>query len=149
MSKEEDFYKKIRTEISDWIAANISEKKYWSDFLLLVLDVFYLLMKLSLDKEFPVNKKLKLAALIAYFISPIDLMPELILGPIGFLDDLVASAYVLNEIINDENTQLVKKHWAGDKDILYVIKNIIANADHLVGEKIINKLKQKFSPKSK
>ncbi|PJA95931.1 MAG: hypothetical protein CO129_09165 [Ignavibacteriales bacterium CG_4_9_14_3_um_filter_34_10] len=149
MSKEEDFYKKIRTEISDWIAANISEKKYWSDFLLLVPDVFYLLMKLSLDKEFPVNKKLKLAALIAYFISPIDLMPELILGPIGFLDDLVASAYVLNEIINDENTQLVKKHWAGDKDILYVIKNIIANADHLVGEKIINKLKQKFSPKSK
>jgi len=149
MSKEEDFYKKIRTEISDWIAANISEKKYLSDFLLLVPDVFYLLMKLSLDKEFPVNKKLKLAALIAYFISPIDLMPELILGPIGFLDDLVASAYVLNEIINDENTQLVKKHWAGDKDILYVIKNIIANADHLVGEKIINKLKQKFSPKSK
>jgi uncharacterized membrane protein YkvA (DUF1232 family) len=147
MSKEEDFYRKIRTEISDWIAANISEKKYWADFILLVPDIFYLLMKLSLDKEFPVSKKLKLAALIAYFISPIDLMPELILGPIGYLDDLVASAYVLNEIINDENAQLIKKHWAGDKDILYVIKNIIANADHLVGQKIITQLKRKFSSK--
>ncbi|GAB4134282.1 MAG: hypothetical protein Fur0015_07400 [Ignavibacteriales bacterium] len=147
MTKEEDFYKKIRAEISKWIKDNISEKKYWTDFILLAPDIFHLLVKLSTDNDFPTEKKVKLLALIAYFISPIDLMPELFLGPIGFLDDIVASAYVLNDLINNTNPQLVKKHWAGEEDILFVIKNIIANADHLVGEKILSKLKKKFSSK--
>lgn len=147
MTKEEDFYKKIRVDVSKWIKDNISEKKYWSDFILLAPDIFHLLFKLSTDSEFPKDKKVKLLALIAYFISPIDLMPELLLGPIGFLDDVVASAYVLNDLINNTNPQLVKKHWAGERDILFIIKNIIANADHLVGDKILSKLKKKFNSK--
>lgn len=37
---------------------------------------------------------------IAYIASPIDLIPEGLLGPLGFADDAALVAYLLKRIIN-------------------------------------------------
>lgn len=37
---------------------------------------------------------------IAYIVSPIDLIPEGLLGPLGFADDAALVAYLLKRIIN-------------------------------------------------
>ena len=79
------------------------------------------------------KEKAKLAAVVAYFISPIDLLPEMILGPTGFLDDIVLSAYALNSIVNKTNRHVVQKHWAGDEDVLHVIQQILHHADRMLG----------------
>ena len=46
----------------------------------------------------PVRKLIPLAA-IAYFLSPIDLLPELALGPIGMIDDVGLLILALNAFI--------------------------------------------------
>ena len=143
-SEEQDFYKRIRKKVNDWLETNAGNNKQWSEYILLAPDLFHLLTKLSMDKEIPESKKVKLLAVIAYFISPIDLLPEALLGPIGFLDDIALSAYVLNDIINNVDPKIVTRNWAGDKDILVLVKTILANASNFLGSKILRKIKNRI-----
>ncbi|MFH1196973.1 MAG: DUF1232 domain-containing protein [bacterium] len=139
--KHKDFYLKLRKEIKEWVNKNIDKKNVWSDYILIAPDMFHLLVKLTLDKDVPASKKVKLAVVIAYFISPIDLLPEAILGPMGYLDDVALAAYILNEMIIDLDPQIVKRNWAGEHDILILIKNIVSHASHMLGGKLWQRLK--------
>ena len=142
--KEEKFYAKLRNKTSAWLESNTKVSDKWKEFIFIVPDIFYLLTKLIRDPDVPQSKKIKLASVIAYFISPMDLLPEAILGPIGYLDDVALAAYILNDLINTIDPQIVKRNWIGSVDILYLIKNILANADNIIGKGIWNKLKARF-----
>ena len=74
------FYKKIRKDVKHWVNDNLDKENKWVDYILAAPDLFHLLCKLTADSEIPSNKKIKLVAGIAYFISPIDLLPELFLS---------------------------------------------------------------------
>jgi uncharacterized membrane protein YkvA (DUF1232 family) len=141
--KEEKFYLKLRKNITTWLddSANLNYK--WREYLMIAPDIFYLLVKLVQDPDVPQSKKLKLVAAIAYFISPIDVIPEAIVGPIGYLDDLGIAAYVLNDLINYIDPQIIKRNWVGDVDILYLIKKILINIDKIIGKGIWDKVKGK------
>ena len=141
-SEKADFYQNLRTKIKKWVDKN--PEYQWSEILLLAPDLFHLLCKLAADKDVPVSEKAKLAGVIAYFISPVDLVPEVLLGPVGYLDDIALAAYVLNSIINKTDPQIIRRHWAGQEDILMTIKNILAVADEMVGSGLMKKLKKRF-----
>ncbi len=141
---QQDFYKELRKNVKTWINKNLDTENKWSDYVLAAPDLFHLLCKLSVDKDVPSKKKIKLIAGIAYFISPIDLLPEAFLGPIGYLDDIAVSAYILNDLVNDVDPQIVRKHWAGEKDILDLIKTILANADKMIGGILWKKIRKRF-----
>jgi uncharacterized membrane protein YkvA (DUF1232 family) len=142
--KQQDFYKKLRNDVKTWINKNLDKKNEWSDHILIAPDIFHLMCKLSVDKDVPTGKKVKLVAGIAYFISPIDLLPEGLIGPIGYLDDIALAAYVLNDLINEIDPQIVRKNWAGEQDILDLIKTILANADKMIGGKLWQKIRKRF-----
>ena len=141
-AKEMDFYRKLRIKIVNWIDTETGNKNKWADYIMLVPDFFYLLVRLSMDKAVSLDDKAKLALAIAYFISPIDLMPEAILGPIGYLDDLAIAAYVLNNIINNNSPEIIQKHWVGDGDVLLLIKGVLAKADEMIGSGLWGKIKK-------
>lgn len=143
--REEKFYNKLRSSIVNWLDKKANFDYRWREYLLVVPDIFYLLVKLVQDPEVPDSKKLKLVGAIAYFISPIDLLPEAILGPIGYLDDLGVAVYILNDLLNTIDPQIVKRHWLGDIDILYLIKNILENIDKMIGKGLWDKIKGKIN----
>ncbi len=142
--RQSDFYKKIRKDVKVWLHNNADKNDQWSEYLLAAPDLFHLLYKLSVDKDIPSKKKVKLFAGIAYFISPIDLFPEALFGPIGYLDDISVAAYVLNDIVNEIDPQIVRRHWAGEQDILDLVKSILANADKMIGSKLWKKIRKRF-----
>jgi len=144
--KYDDFYKKIRKQIADFLETK--DFKY-SDILLLAPDFFHLLVKLSLDPRVPREKKIKLVAAIAYFISPIDFIPEAILGPIGYMDDLAITAWVLNDFINTGDMDILYEHWAGEGDVMAKIQNVLTVADKYMGQGLWERLKHKFQEESK
>ena len=144
VSKEYDFYRNLRRKIKDWVLNKNGANNKWAEYILLAPDLFYLLYKLALDKDVLVADKVKLAAAIAYFISPIDLVPEALLGPVGYIDDIALAAYVLNSIINHTDPELIRKHWAGEEDVLEVIQRILKLADQMLGSGLWNRLKAKF-----
>ncbi len=144
VSKEYDFYRNLRRKIKDWVLNKNDANNKWAEYILLAPDLFYLLYKLALDKDVLVADKVKLAAAIAYFISPIDLVPEALLGPVGYIDDVALAAYVLNLIINHTKPELIRKHWSGEGDVLEVIQRILKLADQMLGSGLWNRLKAKF-----
>jgi len=142
--RQSDFYQKIRKDVKQWVNDNLDKENKWVDYILAAPDLFHLLCKLTADSEIPSNKKLKLVAGIAYFISPIDLLPEAFLGPVGYLDDIAVAAFILNDLINEVDPQIVRKHWAGEQDVLVLIKTILANADKMIGRKMWQKIRKRF-----
>lgn len=139
--KYEDFYKKLRKQIDEYLARKNFE---YADLLLLVPDFFHLLYKLMRDPRVPGDKKLKFAAVLAYFLTPFDLLPEAVLGPIGYMDDLALAAYALNDFINQGDMDIVYEHWAGRGDVLASIQNILTVADHYLGKGLWNRIKRNF-----
>jgi uncharacterized membrane protein YkvA (DUF1232 family) len=139
-----DFYQTLRNKFKDWQQTDAGQKHKYAEFLMFAPDLFHLMCKLSIDPDVSVKDKAKLAGAIAYFVSPIDLVPEGLVGPIGYIDDIAIAAYVLNGIINNTDPEVLKKHWAGEGDVLENIKNILKVADEMVGSGLWKKLKGMF-----
>ena len=138
-----DFYRQMRESIWTWLKGQGVNYQF-ADYLLAAPDLFYLLCKLAIDNEVPVSEKAQLAAAIVYFISPFDLIPETLLGPLGYIDDIAVAAFVLNNLINKTNPEIVRRHWAGDKDILDLIQQIIRVADEMIGSGLWAKIRKSF-----
>src|SRR5690554_3756758 len=119
--KQQDFYQGFRSKIRSWLEEKGRHYKY-ADVLLVGPDLFHLLCRLIADPRVSVTEKAKLAATIAYFISPIDLLPEGLMGPIGYVDDIALSAYVLNGLLKSTGPEILQEHWAGEGDVLQVIE---------------------------
>jgi uncharacterized membrane protein YkvA (DUF1232 family) len=137
-----DYYQRLRTQVRDWLETDEGGHHRWAEFLLLAPDLFHLLWKLSGDPEVRVSDKAKLAGALAYFISPLDLMPEALLGPVGYLDDIALAAYVLNGMLNHTDPQVLRRHWAGEGDVLDNIRKILAAADKMLSSKVLARLKR-------
>ncbi|MGE5412085.1 MAG: YkvA family protein [Clostridiales bacterium] len=144
-TKQKDFYQKLRVQIKNWAQDKAGGNERWSDYVMLAPDLFHLLCRLSLDPEVPLSSKLKVGAAIAYFISPLDFIPELFFGPVGYLDDIAVSAFVLDQLVNNVSPQLLTKHWAGDKDILMIVRSILFNANQIIGSGLWRKIRKKFA----
>src|SRR4030066_2508903 len=140
--QKKDFYQKLRADIKKWLDEKKTTDNRWAEYILLAPDFFHLLTKLTLDPDVPASKKVKLAGIIAYFISPLDFLPEMFLGPVGYLDDIALTAYILHDIINEVDPKIVQRNWAGDRDILNLTKTIIANVNNIIGSGVWKKLKR-------
>ena len=138
-----DFYQQMRDSIRIWLKGKGVNYQF-ADYLLAAPDLFHLLCKLAIDKEVPVSEKAKLAGAIVYFISPVDLLPEALIGSLGYTDDVAMAALVLNSLINKTNPEIVRRHWAGDKDILDLIQQILQVADEMVGSGLWKKIRKGF-----
>lgn len=145
--KQLDRYQRIRFKVQRGLRSERVQKrlgKYGhqaAELIALAPDMFHLMCKLTLDKRVPIKEKAKLGFAIAYFASPIDLIPVTLTGPIGFLDDLALSAYVLNSLLNQVDADIVREHWAGEQDILTVLQDISSWADSFLSTSVFDKLR--------
>jgi uncharacterized membrane protein YkvA (DUF1232 family) len=141
--KHADFYQSLRARISTWLAKQGEGYRY-AQLLLVAPDLFHLLCRLALDKRVPPAEKAKLAGAIAYFVSPFDLIPEILLGPAGLLDDIAVAAFALNSVINAGQGEIAKELWAGDGDVLALVQHIVSTADEMLGAGVWRKLRAFF-----
>jgi uncharacterized membrane protein YkvA (DUF1232 family) len=109
--------------------------------LLLVPDVFMLLVRLSLDRDVPGSARALIGGTLAYFVLPIDLFPEALLGGIGFMDDVVLAAAVLAQAFSGELEPYARRHWSGSEDLRVVLRDLTKTAHSLLGENLYNKIK--------
>jgi uncharacterized membrane protein YkvA (DUF1232 family) len=139
-SKEEQFYHKLRKTIKIWVGGDKSRAGQYADYILAGPDLFMLMVRLAQDERVSQADKVKLGGAVAYFINPLDLMPEAILGPAGLLDDIALAALVLHEILENTDPSAIREHWEGDAEILDLIRRILASADAMVGGPILRRI---------
>lgn len=110
--------------------------------LLLVPDVFILLVRLALDKNVPGSTRALIGGALAYFILPVDLLPEAILGGAGFMDDLVLATAVLAQAFGGDLEPYARRHWSGSEDLRVVLKDITEAAQSLLGQNLYDRLRR-------
>ncbi len=139
-SKETRFYNRLRKTVRVWAGGDKSKASQYADFVMAGPDLFMLLVRLSRDDRVRQTDRAKLAGAVAYFINPLDFVPELLLGPAGLVDDVALSAFVLHDVLENTDPAVVREHWEGDADILDLIRRILAVADKMVGGPIWRRL---------
>ena len=97
-----------------------------ADLLLLLPDLTVLLLRLLRDDRVPLAHKAVAVAGVAYVLSPLDLVPSLLLGPVGLVDDLMIVAACLSGILNRVHPDVVRSHWSGQGDALEAIERVTA-----------------------
>lgn len=136
------FYDRLR----DRIAATVERRggrlgRPVADALLLVPDVFMLLVRLALDREVPTQTRTLIGGALAYFVLPFDLLPEAMVGPVGFLDDLVLAVAVLTQAMGAGLDDRVRRHWSGSDDVRRVLQDIARTSSSLLGEDLFGRLR--------
>ncbi|MGC0236271.1 YkvA family protein [Arthrobacter nitrophenolicus] len=90
------------------------------DALRLLPDLLRLIRRLAGDRTVAVGVRIRLVLLLAYLLSPIDLVPDFI-PVIGYADDAVIVALVLRSVIKRAGEDAVRRHWPGSPAGLDII----------------------------
>jgi uncharacterized membrane protein YkvA (DUF1232 family) len=143
----QDFYQKIRKEMRDWLESKAGKSHTAAEYLMMVPDVFHLLVRLILDKDVNKGEKAKLGAAVTYFVSPLDFFPEVIFGPAAYADDLALALYVIHSLVNTSNEAILRRNWAGEKDILDVARSVVKSSYDLLGSNILKDKLRGMLPK--
>ena len=132
--REQRLYDRLRTRVAK--IPEPGQGSGMSDILLLLPDFTVLLARLLRDPR--VSRRSKLIALfgIGYVLSPIDLLPALLLGPIGLLDDVVVVTAALSRLINHVHPDVVRAAWPGQGDALEAIQRSASWCERFLGRKL-------------
>ena len=90
------------------------------DALRLLPDLLRLLRRLLADRTLAMGLRIRLALLLAYLLSPIDLVPDFV-PVIGYADDVIIVALVLRSVFARAGADTLQKHWPGTPEGLQLI----------------------------
>jgi uncharacterized membrane protein YkvA (DUF1232 family) len=90
----------------------------------LIPDLVRLVRSLLADPTTPRSAKVGLGGLLAYLISPIDLVPDFI-PVIGSLDDIVILALVLRWAGRRVGAESLQMHWTGSTEGFAILRRLL------------------------
>ncbi len=134
------YYDRLRARIHNWTRKRVGSPA--STVLLAGPDLFVFLSRLVRDGRVPSGDKVKLAAVLAYFIAPLDILPEMLLGPFGYVDDVVLAAYILETFVNGQPQALVTDHWPGTERAMTVIQRVLRLGKTVLGGTLWQRLRR-------
>ena len=121
--RERRLYDRLRERL---VPARSSAATGARDVLLFLPDLTVLLARLLRDARVPLVEKAIALGGVAYVFSPLDLLPALVIGPIGLLDDLFVVAACLSRLLNHVHPDVVRANWSGQGDALEIIQSTTA-----------------------
>jgi uncharacterized membrane protein YkvA (DUF1232 family) len=89
----------------------------------IVPDALRLVRRLAADKNLPRGVRIRLWCLLAYLVSPIDLVPDFI-PVVGYADDAIILSLVLRSVIKRAGVDAVRAHWPGTPDGLATLSRL-------------------------
>lgn len=93
------------------------------DALRLLPDLLRVIRRLAADKTVSPGVRVKLILLLAYLLSPLDLVPDF-LPDIGYADDAIIVAVVLRSVIRSAGPAPLRRHWPGTPAGLLIIERL-------------------------
>ncbi|UZX04805.1 DUF1232 domain-containing protein [Arthrobacter sp. CDRTa11] len=75
-------------------------------------DLLRLIRRLAEDRTLALGIRVRLVLLLAYLLSPIDLVPDFI-PVIGYADDAIIVAMVLRSVLRRAGPDALGRHWPG------------------------------------
>jgi len=104
-------------------------RRTWSEMAreaaLLLPNVAKLFARLIADSRVSTRRKILVAAVLVYIVSPVDLIPDFVIG-VGHLDDIVLASLALNHLIEGTDEAVILEHWDGSIDGLDLVRSVFA-----------------------
>lgn len=93
----------------------------------LIPDVLRLLRSIIVDRSAPPDVRLILVGLVAWIVSPIDLIPEFIpvLGP---LDDVVVAIVAMRYVRRRVGVESLRNRWSGTDDGFSLLLRVLGSS---------------------
>jgi uncharacterized membrane protein YkvA (DUF1232 family) len=98
---------------------------------MLLPNVVKLLTRLMRDSRVSMRRKAFIGAVLVYVISPIDLIPDFVIG-IGRLDDLVLVSLAVDHLMSGTDEEIVREHWDGTEDGLDLVRSAFGWAASII-----------------
>jgi len=117
-------------------------EKVLQEALLLIPNFLKLLYRLLQDEAISTADKALLAATVAYVLSPLDFLPDM-LPFLGQVDDVLLVALVLKRLMDSVSHDVLEEYWDGDERLLVWIEKVISLSRYVVPPKIYNRLVKK------
>ncbi|WP_456600563.1 DUF1232 domain-containing protein [Blastococcus sp. SYSU DS0616] len=93
------------------------------DGLRLLPDVVRLVRRLAADRTLPAALRVRLWLLLAYLLSPVDLVPDVV-PVLGQADDVVVVAWALRSVVRRAGDDALVRHWPGEPAGLQVVRRL-------------------------
>lgn len=103
--------------------------------LMLIPDFLKLLYRLFRDARVPLAEKALLIGTIAYVVSPLDFIPDVI-PFVGQVDDLYLISLVILRMLNRTSEDVLREHWDGGGDLVLVVDRISRAAQYVLPKKV-------------
>jgi uncharacterized membrane protein YkvA (DUF1232 family) len=128
------------TEKRDRLVENVPDKyQKVFEYALMLPDIITLMYRLFKDKRVKLDIKIRVAAILAYLASPIDIMPDFI-PMVGKVDDVAIAFFGLNSIINDIPEEIILQNWQGKDNIIVTAREAVNYISVAVGSENVSKL---------
>ena len=138
-AREQRLYDRLRAQIRPVVPGAHSDLR---DVLLAFPDLVMLLLRLVRDVRVkPGDKALALFG-VAYVLSPLDLLPVWLFGPLGALDDVLVVAATLSRLVNHVHPDVVRAHWSGQGDALALIHRATDWSERQFGKRLRGALRR-------
>jgi uncharacterized membrane protein YkvA (DUF1232 family) len=105
--------------------------------LMLIPNFLKLLFRLFKDSRVPLAEKALLIGVIAYVLSPLDLIPDLV-PFVGQVDDLYLIALVVLRLLTRTSDSVLREHWDGRGDLAATVGSIDRAARYILPKRIRN-----------
>ncbi len=92
---------------------------------LIVPHLGVLLFRLLRDPRVPLRRKLVAGAAAAYFVAPIDVVPDFV-PFVGGVDDLVFVGLAVHHLLQGVPEEVQRAYWEGSEDTFDVVKALAA-----------------------
>lgn len=99
-------------------------------------DLYKLLCSCLNYEEVNSDLRLSISAAIAYYVVPMDIIPETIYGPYGYIDDIYITVFVLRKIAHELGYEFLQKLWENDEDIEKVIEICFKESVEVLEDKV-------------
>ncbi len=129
MSKQDRHERKLRRRERSEL------KQRMFSFLMFLPNLVILLGRLLKDRRVPLADKTLFVAALVYFVSPIDLIPD-IFPFVGQVDDLYLIALTLLRLINRTDDTIVRQLWPGNGDIVALADSIAGIAPKFLPRRV-------------
>ncbi|MCI0412466.1 DUF1232 domain-containing protein [bacterium] len=87
------------------------------------------------DKRIPLQNRIVLGGLLAYLLTPIDIVPDFV--PIlGWLDDAFVTLIILDYVFNSEDSELILQHYPWNKKHFEKMKVYVERLSWIVPDRV-------------
>lgn len=122
LPEHQNYYHQLRCRAKEWAGAKAPK---WVQplvpWVLAVPDFFVLLVRLAKDPRVPATVKVMATAVVAYMVTPVDLIPDVI-PLIGQVDDVAVAVFALEQIAQRVPADVVQELWPGDDRVIDLVK---------------------------